>query len=339
MKVAAYTGGLRVPSARFRVRQYVDALRRLGLEIVEFASRTGSYPPEGAYARARWGILALAERLPEALRSYRYDLTLLQREFLSTLVTLEPLTASPRILDVDDAIWLHRGGRAAHKLARMCDRVICGNNYLAEWFGTINANVTVLPTAVDTDHFLPAPHNRGSSAPLVIGWIGTSGNLGYLRNIEPALARILRARAAARILVVCDRAPDLASLDQSRIEYHPWTEAGEVAAIQSMDVGIMPLIDSPWTRGKCSFKMLQYMSCGLPCVVSPVGMNAEILRMGHVAIGAGAESEWVDSIVGLLDDARLRDGLGKSARLLAEAHFSVHALAPKFAACLRMIRK
>ena len=117
--------------------------------------------------------------------------------------------------------------------------------------------------------------------------------------------------------------------------YRPWTEEGEIAAIQEMDVGIMPLEDSPWTRGKCSFKMLQYMSCGLPSVVSPVGANAEILRMGELAIGADTEKKWTDSIVDLLDSPSVRERMGRAARAFAEAHFSVRVVAPRLVECLR----
>ena len=115
IRIAAFTGGLSVPSARFRVRQYLPALRREGIEVTEFDSGFGQYPPQVRWARPFWALATLAERLPDVVMSHRYDAVLLQREIMSSFVTLEPLTTRPRILDVDDAIFLQRGGGFAKK--------------------------------------------------------------------------------------------------------------------------------------------------------------------------------------------------------------------------------
>src|SRR4051794_20290200 len=136
--MAAFTGGRTVPSARFRVRQHLSRLSELGIAATEFVSIVGTYPPKGELRRIAWACGALAERVPDVVRSYAYDVTFFQREFLSTLFTLERFTARPRILDVDDAIWVHRQGKAAIKLARLCDLVVCGNSYLAARFSQWN---------------------------------------------------------------------------------------------------------------------------------------------------------------------------------------------------------
>ena len=130
LKLAAFTGGVDVPGARFRVRQNISQLLDLGIEVREFCSRFGSYPPASRYKRPLWGIATLADRLPSVLMSHKYDACLLQRELLSTFVSLEPFIGGPRIFDVDDAIWIYRGGVAAKRLAQMSDLVICGNNFL-----------------------------------------------------------------------------------------------------------------------------------------------------------------------------------------------------------------
>src|SRR5438445_4239438 len=132
LKVAAYTGGRHVPSARFRVRQYVPALRGLGVELREYEARFRSYPPSRKALRPLWGAAAISERMISAGASFWADMTLLQREMIATMLTVEPLTRSPRALDVDDAIWLRRDGSAAQRLARMCQVVSCGNDFLAE---------------------------------------------------------------------------------------------------------------------------------------------------------------------------------------------------------------
>ena len=335
IRIAAFTGGLSVPSARFRVRQYIPALRREGIEVEEFASGFGQYPPRVRWVRPLWALATLAERLPAVVMSHRYDAVLLQREIMSSFVTLEPLTTRPRILDVDDAIFLHRGGGFARRLAELSDKVICGNNYLAEWFGRWNVNVDVIPTAVDTERYLPNAETKPSGQPLVIGWIGTSGNYKYLYGIEGALAKVMRTHPGTRLKVVGDQLPEFRHLSRDQVDFVPWSEAIEVQAIQSMDIGIMPLEDSPWARGKCSFKMLQYLATGLPVVVSPVGMNAEILTLGELGIGATTEKQWVDGLIAFLENRTLRTRFGAEGRRVAESSFSIRVVAPRLARSLR----
>jgi len=334
IRIAAFTGGLSVPSARFRVRQYIPGLRREGIDVEEFASGFGQYPPRLKWIRPLWALATLAERLPSIVKSHRYDAVLLQREIMSSFVTLEPLTTRPRILDVDDAIFLQRGGGFARKLAELSDKVICGNNYLAEWFARWNVNIDVIPTAVDTERYLPNAETKASDSPLVIGWIGTSGNYKYLYGIEGALAKVMRTHPSTRLKVVGDQLPEFRHLSLDQVDFVPWSEAIEVQAIQSMDIGIMPLEDSPWARGKCSFKMLQYLATGLPVVVSPVGMNAEILTLGELGIGASTERQWIDGLIALLENRTLRARFGTEGRRVVESSFSIRVVAPRLARSL-----
>ncbi len=270
----------------------------------------------------------------KVVRSRSYDAVLLQREMLSSLTTLEGLTGRPRILDVDDAIHLLRVGKVAQKLAGMVDRIICGNTWLADWYARWNANVVVMPTGVDTARYVPT-----LVAPVggrcVIGWIGTSANFGYLQSLESALAEVLRSCPSARLLVVSDRAPSLPSLDPATWTFSRWSEATEIADIQRMDIGIMPLRDSDWARGKCSFKMLQYMACGLPVVVSPVGMNAEVLAQGACGHAATSTSEWIDALTSLVSSEQQRATLGGAGRKIVEQSYSLAKLVPQFANHLR----
>lgn len=318
-----------MPSARFRVRQYISRLRENGMFVHEFCARYGSYPPATRWVRPLWACATLAQRIPSILRTYQFDAVMLQREMISTLLTLEPMTKKPRVLDVDDAIFLYRGGKAARRLAEISDRVICGNAFLAEWFASVNSNVTIIPTAVDTDRYVPAIQSPQIDGQKVIGWIGTAGNLGYLYAKEVALNRVLRECPEARLRIVCDQAPGFRRVDSHRVEFIRWTEEGELAAIQGMNIGIMPLEDSLWARGKCSFKMLQYMACGLPVVVSPVGMNMEILAMEHMGIGASTESQWAEALIALLRNDDLCGAYGARGRKLVERKFSLHAVVPQ----------
>jgi glycosyltransferase involved in cell wall biosynthesis len=334
--VAAFTAGRSNPSARFRVRQLVPALRDLGVDVREWPAPLGAFWPRITSLRPVWGVATLATRLPGIAWSYRADVTLLQREMLAAFSTLEPLTKRPRVLDVDDAIFLYRGGRFAERLARACDSVICGNAYLADRFRPWNDHVEVLATPVDTHRYAPAAVRPDPDRP-VIGWIGTSSNFPYLYQIEGALGRVLRECRGATLSVVADRAPRFRSLAPDRVEYRRWRPDTEIDTIQGTTVGIMPLADSSWERGKCSLKMLLYMACEVPVVVSPVGMNAEVLAKGTMGCGASSEDEWVDALVGLLAEGKERARMGTVGRAVVREHYSVERIAPRLAGHLRAI--
>jgi glycosyltransferase involved in cell wall biosynthesis len=333
LKVIAYTGGKsgsRVP----RVQQYIPHLAAEGVELTECASRAGVYPPDGFWNRIRWGLWNLAEHVPATAKSYDYDMTLLQREMLSTFVTFEPLTKRPRVLDVDDAIWVHRGGGFARRLARASDHVICGNRFLADWFSQWNSSVSVLPTAVDTRRFVPATHGSRSDRK-VIGWLGLSYAFYYFDEIQSALCDVLRRHPEAVLRIVSNKAPEFRGLPPGQVEYIPYSREREVALFQEMTIGIMPLDDTDASRGKCSYKMIQYMSCGIPVVVSHIGMNIEILQKGDVGFGVYTPAEWADALETLLTNPDLCQRLGQRGREIAQSHFDVSVLAPKLATTLR----
>jgi glycosyltransferase involved in cell wall biosynthesis len=335
-RVTAFTAGFDAPGSRFRIRQFIEPLAQLDVAVVERWG-LGAYPPAHVWMWPLWLPGALAARFPGVIASHGGDVTLFQRELLSTVATLECLTRRPRVLDVDDAIWLNRGGRSARRLANWCDLIICGNSYLAENFSRWNSRIALQPTAVDTDRYTPGA-SAGDSAP-VIGWIGTSSNLPYLEAIEPALSAVLEARPTATVLVVSDREPRLQTLRPGRWRFNRWSSKREVADIQSMTVGLMPLANTPWAHGKCSFKMLTYMACAVPVVVSPVGMNADVLAEGEMGVAAVTTAEWVDALCDLLDSAEVRRAMGREGRRVAEESFSVRVLAPRLAALLKGVAR
>lgn len=336
MTVAAFTGGRDVPSARVRVRQLIPGLLEHGVRVVEFVSRFGSFPPTTKAIRPLWAIASLGGRVPDIAWSHTCDVTLLQREFLSTFATLEFLTKRPRVLDVDDAIFLFRGGRHAARLAGQCDLVICGNDYLAERFAHWNDRVVVVPTGVDVDRFVPGTRTA-DARPVVIGWIGTSSNLRYLCELESMLGDVLRTHPHSRLTVVSNVRPELRSVPAHQVNFVPWSAENELESVQGMDIGIMPLEDSEWERGKCSYKMLQYMACALPVVVTPVGMNAQVLSIDDVGIGASTPREWRDGLTSLLDDRVARTTMGQAGRRVVERHFSLQVIVPRLAGHLRAV--
>ena len=333
LRVAAYTGGENTPSARFRVRQYVPALSGLGVDVREYRARFGSYPPASKLLRPLWGAAAASERMLRAPASFLSDVTLLQREMVSTLLTAEPLTHRPRVLDVDDAIWMHRNGWAARRLARLCQTVICGNDFLAENFRQWNPNVRVLPTAVDTERFHPCSPAPPDSPLKRIGWSGQSSSFPYLYAILPVLRAVLDRRKDVVFRVVADCRPRLEGIAEDRIEFIRWSPEIEVRAIQEMSIGVMPLAEAPWAHGKCSFKLLTYMACGVPVVASPVGMNASVLAAGG-GLGPGRYEDWGDALDCLLScEAKTREMAAQGRQTVVES-YSLHALAPKLAQIL-----
>jgi glycosyltransferase involved in cell wall biosynthesis len=328
------TGSRCTPSARFRVGQFVAPLAAAGISLDWRPAPVSEYPPAAAWRRPLWLPVTIGARLPDLARTWRSDLTLFNRELVSTLATLEGWTRAPRIFDVDDAIWLRRGGGYAARLARRMDLVVAGNEYLAEWFAPHCDRVEILPTAVDTARFLPRAAAE-PAAPLNFGWSGTSSNHRFLLELEDALGRVLREQGQARLRVCSDREPRWRNLPAERVDFVPWSPSAEVAFFQSLDVGLMPLDDSPWTRGKCSYKMLLYLACGVPAVVSPVGMNVRVLGEAAVGCAATGSSGWSDAILGLLADQDARRAMGAAGRCLVSEKYSVDVISRQWSALMR----
>ena len=330
LNVTAYTGGQHVSSARFRVRQYVRPLVEFGVSLDERWPALTAYPPRTRVFRPAWLAATLAQRLAQLAAARSSDVILFQKELISTLPTLEGFVRRPCLVDIDDSIHLFRDGWAARKLAALADTVIVGNEWLAEVWRQWSAAVAVLPTAIDTEKYRPSPL---PSAP-VIGWIGIGSNLRYLDAIAPALAGVVKRFPKTTIAVCSDERPKLPGLP---VSYVPWSVAAEAPFLSSISIGIMPLADGLWERGKCAFKMLQYMAAGRPCVVSPAFMNAKILGQAEVGLSAVTNEEWTAALCSLLSDPDAAERMGETGRKLALEHYSVDVLAPRFAAQLRRL--
>jgi len=338
VRVAALTSGRNVPSARFRVRQHVEPLRQSGFFVREYVPAIDKYAPvpRGLVQLTRhgfptflvdhgWRAVKRMVRAPGVLGSRRSDITWLERLLLPGYLTFERTLKRPLVFDVDDAVWLSKpnGESAVSAIASMADVVVAGNLYLADRLSGCSRQVRVVPTAVDTERFFPRDaEGNGRRDTFVIGWIGTSSNLGFLEEIGQPLGRFLDDHKDASMLVVSDSPPELRKLSPAKIRYMPWSEDREAAFLQEMDVGLMPLPDNEWTRGKCSFKMLQYMSCGIPAIVSPTGMNGEILEMGSVALPARAADDWYDALSFFRANRERAEEYGRAGRAIVESRFS-----------------
>lgn len=334
-RVIALTQGVNAPSTRFRFHQYQKDLVSSGLEVYEASARFTAYAPHSDLIRPFWLAAALADSLARVIKTAEYDLCFLQRNLIATLGTWETFIKKPIVFDVDDAIFLGQRASSVDKIARRSSLIICGNNYLANYFDKF-APVVVIPTAIPADIFVSnseGPNFRRQ----VIGWSGTSSGFKYLYAIEPALNQLLDKHPDAIVKVVSDRCPVFAKLPPSRVVYEPWHPATEVQSLQDFTVGLMPLTDDPWARGKCSYKMLTYMAVGIPVVVSPVGMNVEVLEKGASGYSANSLDEWVDAVSMLISNQGIATQMGKTGRKIIETYYARNIIGPKIAGLLNEV--
>ena len=347
LRVEALVSGRLAPSSRFRVLQHVGPLAAHGVHVSARPPRISKYASvPDRWTRRRWAnpvattalqAAKLATRLPGVARSWRAQVTWLEREVLPGHLTLEPLLHRPVVLDVDDAIWLLSPGheRTTRDVAARSACVVAGNDFLADFFSGLAPSVERVWTAVDTDRFQPSPEHDG---PFVVGWTGTGSSLRYLRRVAGALTRFLDEAPDARVVVMADVSDGLPGIPPDRVDFVPWSPSVEASVLERFDVGLMPLPSGDWAKGKCAFKMLQYMACGVPAVVSPVGMNAQVLAMDDVGIGADAEDEWLDALLALYGDRARARALGQAGRALVERAFAVKVIAPQLAEIMRRCR-
>lgn len=245
----------------------------------------------------------------------------------------------PVILDYDDAIFhqydQHKNplvrrllGKKLQPLLRRADLAICGNAYLEAYTGQFCRRTEVVPTVVDTTTYFPDPQSRVCKTS--IGWIGSPSTWTFVKPMVPLL-RGLAAELDMTVRIVGAGQ----HLDQSGFEFLDWSEAAEIRIIQGMDLGIMPLPDEPWARGKCGYKLIQYMACGLPVIASPVGVNSEIIEHGKNGFLATSETEWSDAIRTLAADPELRRRMGQEGRKKIERDYSLQVHGPRLAEMLR----
>jgi len=337
LKVKALTAGRNVPSARFRIGQYSEFLKKNGIDLDWLPAPISKYPPASMLARPFWAVGSILGRIPAIAATWSGDVTIFSRELVSTLMTLEPLTRRPRILDVDDSIWLTQRNGSVARIAERVDAVIAGNEFVASWFSRYCRDVTVVPTGVDTNRFVPVHRDPGNK--VVIGWSGTSSNFTSLEKLWRAFIPVVQGRPEVILRIVSDRPPRVPPELSTFVEFVPWAPANEVASIQGFDIGLMPLVDNDWSRGKCSYKMLLYMACGIPVIVSPVGMNVSVLEMGDIGYGVKGVSEWTEAMMTLVDNASHRASMGSSGREIVEKKFSRSVVAAELVDIIRRVAK
>jgi hypothetical protein len=339
---------LSAASARVRVANYIPFLRDHGIElehtptlsVEDYALIVSSASPAQkaavlARSAARAGRAALG----------RDDGRLLLVHRLLTLV-VTPGIDPPRRLDVydfDDALlvgsaadsnrrfqWTKQEGRRALTCMRRARLVLAANATLATGARSFTRRVEVVPSCVDPD--AQALHEHQDRETHVIGWIGSHTTVDYLRPLLPVLERLNAGGRRAKLIVV---GADT-GLRNDWIEHRRWSEETQTKDLAEFDIGVMPLPDTPWTRGKSGYKLLQYFAAGVPAVASPVGVNSELLAGGG-GMAATSDDDWQQALTELLCDANARRERGQAARSFVEEHYSYQRWAPEIANLLRSL--
>lgn len=341
----------RSPGQRYRLEQWLPILQKLGIhtKLEPFEDEELNsllYQPGQLVRKMRLVARALGRRIRLLKSIPEYDLVYIFREaallgpaFLERRIYRMDV---PIIYDFDDAIFVRyispsngllsllKCAGKTQTICRMASHVTVGNRYLAEYALRAGSKATIIPTTIDTDKYTLEP-GRASSSPPVIGWTGSHSTVQHLEGLKGVLTK-LAGHDNFRLRVIGSDGFRFAGVQTDVI---PWAAESEVADLRPVDIGIMPLPDNPWTRGKCACKALQYMGLGIPTVCSPVGANRDLIRDGVNGFLAGSENEWVDKLSRLLGSEDLRRKLGMEGRATVESEFSARVQAPRVFDILR----
>ena len=332
------------PSSRYRVYQYLDYFRSEGIECTIrplFEERYFKilFSPLGIYRlilRIIYSGLRLAKRVMDLRYVTSHDLIVVEQEIFPYLPPiLEYLIKflnKNLIVEFDDAIFLTLGhSYKLPRIVRLARHVIVGNDYLKKYAQEYNKRVTVIPTALDTEKYHVREGRKGKE--IVIGWIGLPYNLSHLLRLERVF-KILSERypITLKVISACEL-----KMEGVKVINRRWNLETEMEELEGLDIGIMPLPDNEWSRGKCGLKILQYMGLGIPVVASPVGVNREIIQDGVNGFWASSEKEWVERLSLLIEDEELCRRLGKKGRERVENDYSLKFIAPRLKAILEKV--
>jgi glycosyltransferase involved in cell wall biosynthesis len=351
MNLRAYIKyGDRAASARQRYLQFAENLRAASITLQVAPLLDNSYLDatfSGLAASKISLARSYARRFGHVLRGCEADGVWLQYEFFPYLPSFFETLALPRgipfVVDYDDAIFhqydQHKSptvravlGGKLKPLLRRADLVICGNAYLQDYADQYCCRTEIIPTVVDTNVYGPASVRR-ADRPITVGWIGSPSAWMVVKSLVPLLMEAAQRHNLAIRVVGAGPQADA----PPPFEFLPWSETDEIALIQGMDIGIMPLPDEPWARGKCGYKLIQYMACGLPVIASPVGINSDIVDHGENGFLAPTSQEWAAAIAILAGDSGLRRAMGAAGRLKIERAYSLAVHGPRLAGMLHEV--
>jgi glycosyltransferase involved in cell wall biosynthesis len=318
---------LEQPSFRHRMRSLVLTLEAAGWQVC--AERF----PSGRYGLRTWERRSLL-RAADVVVLHQIKLSAPEARLFAAFTRR-------RVFDVDDAIYVRKPRRLGdapdespwrkRKFAATCrwvDEVAAGNDVLAGVARASAQAVTVLPTSIDAAAYLPTV---AADDPPTIAWIGSPENLIYLEMIRPALARLTIRHPTLKMRVICSRFPVWPEVN---VECIAWSSATEAKSLAEAHIGVMPLTDDAWSRGKCAFKLLQYMAAALPCVASPVGANTEAVIDGVNGFHARSAEDWERRLESLIVSPELRARFGASGRAHVESRYSMRTYRERYLALL-----
>lgn len=347
MRVLALMPGLydTSPGQRYRLEQWDPLLRERGVEITYAPFEDDElhaivYKPGRMGKKLQLVTRNLARRLSTIGKAGKYDLVYILREAaLLGPPVFERLLYQQRVpfvFDFDDAIFVSyrspsngylsylKFASKTKTICRLASHVMVGNPYLAEYASAVNDNVTVVPTTIDTEKYRVIPP-RTTDGPPVIGWTGSFSTVQHLDTLRGALKKLAQTEQF-RLRVIGTPTYELAPVD---VEAMQWRAATELEDLRAIDIGVMPLPDDNWSKGKCGLKALQFMALGIPTICSPVGVNTDIIQDNENGFLAMTEDEWVDKLSRLLKSAELRRRLGDAGRATVEEEYSAVIQAPR----------
>lgn len=317
-------GAHKSPSGRVRILQFAPHFEQMGYKVsvaLPFPDR------EFQFKKPFWNFL---HRLPRiiligirvlsalliAVRARNYTYVIMNRDLLPDLRfwiadRLLLKLANKIVFDFDDAIYLGPRKSKVQFILERVDVVVCGNKIISEFARLHNSNVTVIPSVVNTELFVP--FQRKNIIKPVIGWIGSSHTRkAHLPMLQGPL-ELLAEKCDFEFRIIADEDPNL-NWANVNIKFIKWTEENEIDELQQLNMGLMPLSDTEFERGKCGFKAIQYMSIGIPALVSPVGVNVEIVEDGVNGFHCRLISHWVDSMYHLINNSDKTFQMGQKAR-------------------------
>ena len=343
--------GRQAASFRYRFEQYIPYLEAAGLECT-VSTLLGDDYLRTMFQSGRRNLLAAVRaafrRVRVLAEAGRYDVVIIGVDLFPFVPPVFErylnMRRIPYIFDYDDPVFhqydMHRSaivrrflGKKLQAVIAGADLVFAGSPYIADYARVVNPNVEYLPTVVDLEVFRRVKDHRVRSGQFVVGWIGSPSTAVYLKALTPVLRRFC-ASTGARVVLVGSGPIELPGVP---IEIREWSEDTEVEEILRFDVGIMPMADDQWARGKCGFKLVQYMACGLPVIASPVGVSPVIVTDGVEGFLPGEEDGWLAAMHSLHADAELAVRMGSAARKRVEAAYCLQVTAPRFVAGVRRV--
>ena len=308
------------PASRYRVLQYVPYLKEAHIE-----GKVALFPD----SFCKWMKLFSEIKNYDTIfiqkkRLWRWQLWYLKRKHIKI------------VYDFDDAVMFKSpvdgGGRSFKRrrtfarMVRYSDQVIAGNQYLKMHALPYNKNIIIIPTAIDTSKYSTKDYRRNKEK-ITIGWIGSKSSLPFLKELTPAFDSIAGQYNSVELKIICN---DFFDCDKMPVVKKTWALEEESSDLQDIDIGLAPLPNHEWTKGKCATKLLQYLTVGIPVVCSPVGVHNEIIQEGVNGLFAASVKEWTEKITILIKDKTLRERIGLEGKKTVESHYSLKANVPKF---------